>query len=127
MTNIHKVMMVDDEPDIRTIGELSLSAVGKWEVVLAGSGAEAVLLARHELPDLILLDMLMPGMDGIATLSRLKEQAETATIPVIFMTAHVQQHEVERCMSLGAAGVIAKPFDPMTLPQEILRHFGANA
>lgn len=116
---IRKVMMVDDEPHIRRIGELSLKGVGKWQVVLAGSGKEALDLARREQPDVILLDVMMPGMDGPATLAELRENAETAAIPVIFLTAKAQRHEVERYRQLGAAGVLTKPFDPMTLPDDV--------
>ena len=116
---IEKIMMVDDEPHIRRIGELSLRAVGKWTVVLAGSGPEAVELARRERPDVILLDVMMPGMDGPATLAKLRDTEETARIPVIFLTAKAQRHEVERYRMLGAAGVLTKPFDPMTLPEEV--------
>lgn len=116
---IQKIMMVDDEPHIRRIGELSLRGVGKWNVVLAGSGREAIDLARRERPDVILLDVMMPGMDGPATLAELRDSAETASIPVIFLTAKAQRHEVERYRMLGAAGVLTKPFDPMTLPDEV--------
>jgi CheY-like chemotaxis protein len=125
---IAKVLMVDDEPDIRRIGQMSLRAVGKWEVALAASGAEAlVLVAAAALggrPDVILLDVMMPGMDGPATLAALRSDEATAAIPVIFMTAKVQQHEVERYLALGAAGVIKKPFDPMTLPDQVRRIVG---
>lgn len=116
---IQKVMMVDDEPHIRRIGELSLRGVGKWQVVLAGSGKEAIELARREQPDVILLDVMMPGMDGPATLAELRATSETASIPVIFLTAKAQRHEVERYRQLGAAGVLTKPFDPMTLPDDV--------
>ena len=116
---IQKIMMVDDEPHIRRIGELSLRGVGKWTVVLAGSGREAIDLARREQPDVILLDVMMPGMDGPATLAELRDSKETEAIPVIFLTAKAQRHEVERYRQLGAAGVLTKPFDPMTLPDEV--------
>ncbi len=118
---IRKVLLVDDEDDIRTIGNLSLSRVGGWQTVLASSGAEAVTKAAAEQPDLILLDVMMPGMDGPTTFGRLRADPATATTPVIFMTAKVQKQEVARYLELGAVGVIAKPFDPMTLPGEIRR------
>jgi CheY-like chemotaxis protein len=118
---IRKVMLVDDEDDIRTIGNLSLSRVGGWQTVLAASGAEAVSKAATERPDLILLDVMMPGMDGPTTLGRLRALEATATTPIIFMTAKVQKQEVARYLELGAVGVIGKPFDPMTLPSEIKR------
>ena len=118
---IRKVLLVDDEDDIRTIGQLSLSRVGGWQTVLAASGAEAVAKAAAEQPDLILLDVMMPGMDGPTTLGQLRAQEATAKTPVIFMTAKIQKQEVARYLELGAVGVIGKPFDPMTLPAEIKR------
>ena len=118
---IRTVMLVDDEPDIRKIGELSLKHVGGWEVQLVGWGAEAIVLAAAAPPDVILLDVMMPEMDGPTTLVRLREQAATAAIPVIFMTAKVQKYEVDRYRELGAAGVIGKPFDPMTLAADVRR------
>ncbi len=120
-TQIHRVLLVDDEPDIRRIGQLSLERVGGWQVVPASSRAEALAAAGRERPDVILLDVMMPVADGPTTLARLREQADTAEIPVIFMTAKVQQHEVQRLLGLGAVGVIPKPFDPMTLPDEVRR------
>ncbi|WNZ62157.1 response regulator [Myxococcus sp. MxC21-1] len=119
MTTLRKAMLVDDEDDIRTIGNLSLSRVGGWQTVLAASGAEALEKARTEKPDLILLDVMMPGMDGPTTFGRLRAEASTAHTPIIFMTAKIQKQEVARYLELGALGVIGKPFDPMTLPQEI--------
>ncbi|MBJ6766106.1 response regulator [Myxococcaceae bacterium JPH2] len=119
MTTLRKVLLVDDEDDIRTIGQLSLSRVGGWQTVLASSGAEAVEKAASESPDLILLDVMMPGMDGPTTFGKLRAQPSTATTPIIFMTAKIQKQEVARYLELGALGVIGKPFDPMTLPQEI--------
>ncbi len=116
---IRKVLLVDDEDDIRTVGNLSLSRVGGWQTVLASSGAEAVKKAAAERPDLILLDVMMPGMDGPTTLGQLRAQEATAKTPVIFMTAKIQKQEVARYLELGAVGVIGKPFDPMTLPAEI--------
>ncbi|MFP2932127.1 response regulator [Pyxidicoccus sp. 3LG] len=119
MTTLRKVMLVDDEDDIRTIGNLSLSRVGGWQTVLASSGAEALEKAAAEKPDLILLDVMMPGMDGPTTFGRLRAQESTASTPIIFMTAKIQKQEVARYLELGALGVIGKPFDPMTLPAEI--------
>lgn len=116
---IKKVLLVEDEPHIRRIGELSLRGVGRWEVVLAASGAEGLDRAAEEQPDVILLDVMMPGMDGPTMLAELQSQSNTSMIPVIFMTAKVEKPEVERYLSLGAAGVISKPFDPLKLPREI--------
>lgn len=119
MPPIQKVLMVDDEPDIRKIGLVSLRSVGKWTALGAASGEEALTLASQEKPDLILLDVMMPGMTGPDVLTRLRQLPETAQTPVIFMTAKVQKAEVEGYRALGAAGVISKPFDPMLLPQQI--------
>lgn len=116
---IRKVLLVDDEDDIRTVGHLSLSRVGGWQTVLASSGAEAVERAAAERPDLILLDVMMPGMDGPTTFGQLRAQEATATTPIIFMTAKVHKQEVTRYLELGAIGVIGKPFDPLLLPTEI--------
>ena len=118
---IEKVLMVDDEPHVRRVAELCLARVGHWNVILATSGAEALALAEREQPDLILLDVMMPGMDGPTTLSALQAHAALASIPVIFMTAKVQEHEIQRYLALGAAGVICKPFDPLELPGQIRR------
>ena len=118
---IEKVLMVDDEPHVRRVAELSLARVGLWSVTLVASGGEALAVAEREQPDLILLDVMMPGMDGPSTLSALQRRASVAHIPVIFMTAKVQEHEIERYLALGAAGVICKPFDPLRLPDQIRR------
>lgn len=116
---ITKVLMIDDEPDIRKVGLLSLRAVGKWEVTAASSGPEGLELALKERPDVILLDIMMPGMDGPTTLGMLRERPETRSIPVIFLTAKALKHEVERFLAMGVAGIITKPFDPLTLPRAI--------
>ncbi len=123
--NIQKVLMVDDDAHIRRIGELSLTKVGRWHVSLAANGAEALEMVDTQRPDVILLDVMMPGMDGPMTLTRLRESRITADVPVIFMTAKVQTQEVENYLKLGAAGVITKPFDPMRLPQEICQLLSA--
>jgi len=116
-----KVLLVDDQEDIRKIGRLSLESVGKLQTLVAASAAEALQLARSERPDLILMDVMMPGMDGLAALAELRRIPELSAIPVMFMTAKVQGSEVERYLRAGAVGVINKPFDPMTLPSEIRR------
>ncbi len=118
---LSKILLVDDEPHIRRVAEISLARVGRWSVTLAASGPEAVAAAERDLPDLILLDVMMPGMDGPSTLHALRACAAVAGTPVIFMTAKVQQREIERYLGLGAVGVICKPFDPMRLPDQIRR------
>lgn len=114
-----KVLIIDDDADIRLIAGLSLSRLGGMEVVEAASGAEGVRKAQDEKPDVILLDMMMPAMDGSATLAALRSQPATATTPVIFLTAKAMRAEIERLRALGAAGVLIKPFDPRTLPAEV--------
>lgn len=121
-----KVLLVDDEPDIRKIGRLSLEGVGKMHAILAASAPEGIALARSEKPDVILMDMMMPGMDGAMALAELKSTPELASIPVIFMTAKVQRSEVDHYLRLGAIGVIQKPFDPMTLPADIRKMLSAH-
>ena len=117
---LRSILFVDDDEDIRSIAHLSLTAVGGWQVTLAACGPDAIQQALRQTPDLIILDVMMPGMDGFATLERLRGDERTAAIPVIFLTAKVQKAEVERYSAAGAT-VIAKPFDPMKLPDEIRR------
>jgi CheY-like chemotaxis protein len=112
-----KVLVVDDEDDIRRIARLSLAAVGGMDVCEASSGPVALELARRENPDVVLLDMMMPGMDGVATFRALREQPETAQTPVVFLTAKSVSLEEGRVRGLGARGVLFKPFDPMALPR----------
>ncbi len=118
---VHKILLVDDDADIRTIAELSLRSVGGFDVALVASGREAISAAAEHAPDVVLLDVMMPGMDGPATLSALRNDERTKKLPVIFMTAKVQRHEVQRYLELGALGVIQKPFDPIQLPEEVKR------
>jgi CheY-like chemotaxis protein len=118
---IEKLLVVDDDEDIRTVTRLTASRVGHWKVAVAASGPEALEAAERERPDVILLDVMMPDMDGPTTLARLREQPCSAETPVIFLTAKAQKHEVSQLRSLGAAGVIRKPFDPAALPDQIRR------
>lgn len=127
MTKIAKVLLIDDEDDICSIVKACLTALAGWNILVEHSGEDAVPLAAREKPDVILVDVMLPGIDGIATFQRLRDQPATAQIPVIFMTAKVQKHELSRYLSLGAAGVICKPFDPMTLPQQIRARLDAAA
>jgi CheY-like chemotaxis protein len=119
-----KVLIIDDEPDIRRIAKLGLSRVGKMDVVEAPNGAEGLVKAKEEKPDAVLLDVMMPGLDGPSTLAKLREDPETAGIPVVFLTAKAIAAEVDRLKSLGASGVLTKPFDPMTLARELLTALG---
>ena len=117
--DLKTVMLVDDQEDIRRIGELSLSEIGGLKVVLAASGLEALRLIGEQPIDLVLLDVTMPDLDGPATLTRLKADAVGRDVPVVFMTAKVQERELAHYRALGVLGVIAKPFDPMTLPDQL--------
>ena len=118
------VLLIDDEPDIREVVELSLGSVAGWEVLTASCGADGVALASAQRPDVILLDVMMPGLDGPATLDVLRGRDETRAIPVLFMTAKAQAGELTRYASLGVAGVIPKPFDPMTLSDRVAAVLG---
>ena len=114
-----KLLLVDDDTNIRFVVQICFEGSSEWNLIEASNGREALEMAQKELPDLILLDMMMPGMDGVTTLEHLRQNEVTAKIPVIFMTAKVQTHELEAYKHLGVEGVITKPFDPMTLPDEI--------
>lgn len=115
-----KVLIIDDEDDIRRIVRLSLSRVGGMEVLEASNGPDGVRLAESGRPDAILLDMMMPVMDGPATLDALHANGATKDIPIVFLTAKAQSAEVERLRAMGARGVLTKPFDPLGLP-DLLR------
>ena len=115
----YRILHIDDEPDLREIIQISLAIDPAFEIRSCESGTEGVVMAAEWHPDIILLDVMMPIMDGIATLMVLREKPETANIPVIFMTARAQARELDRFRSLGAFGVIAKPFDPMTLAASV--------
>ena len=117
-----RILHVDDEPDVREVTEISLGLDPGFVTRSCASGREALAVAAEWLPDIILLDVMMPVMDGPATLARLRENPETAGIPAIFMTARAQSREMELFCSLGAAGVIPKPFDPMTLAASVRAH-----
>jgi len=114
-----KVLIIDDEEDIRRIAYLSLGKVGGMDVLDADGGSEGLRKAENEKPDVILLDMMMPKMDGRATLAALRGNPSTSNIPVIFLTAKAMRSEVEQLMQIGATGVLTKPFDPMTLASQV--------
>ena len=116
---LHKILFVEDEPDIQIIARLALERVGGFQVEICSTGLEALERVTSFAPDLVLLDVMMPGMDGPDTLKALHNQSSTAHLPVIFMTAKVQPTEVAEYRTMGALDVIAKPFDPMTLSATI--------
>lgn len=119
MSKLERILHVEDEPDIREIALLTLEEIGGFIVESCASGDEALQKVVNFSPDLILLDVMMPGMDGPTTLKELKKLPEAATIPVIFMTAKARTEEVDLYIGMGAVGVITKPFDPMTLGDQI--------
>ena len=114
-----RILMVEDDPDIRAVAHLSLTAVGSFTVALCASGEEALAQVEAFAPDLLLLDVMMPGMDGPATLAALRAKPALAGVPALFMTAKVQPQEVAHYRDLGAADVLPKPFDPMALPGQL--------
>lgn len=118
---------MDDESDIREVARLALEEVGGFTVESCASGAQAIEKAPDFDPDVILLDVMMPGMSGPEVLEALRGRPDTAGIPVIFMTAKVQASELEALTKLGAIGVIEKPFDPMTMSGQVAEIWGRHA
>ena len=116
---LKKILCIDDEEDILQIAQMSLETVGGYEVTAENNARDGINFALQDKPDLILIDVMMPEMDGPSALKIIKDQDEISDIPVIFMTARVQPDEVSEYLNLGACGVVAKPFDPMSLPAEI--------
>lgn len=114
-----RVLYVDDEPDIREIAEMALSLDPAFEVRSAGSGAEALAILAEWRPDIALLDVMMPAIDGPSLLRMMREREDLAAIPVAFVTARAQPSELQNFATLDAVGVIAKPFDPMTLARQV--------
>ena len=114
-----RILYVEDDPDIQAIAVMVLEIINGFTLEACSSGTEALAKAVPFNPDLVLLDVMMPGMDGPETLKGLRAFPELTDTPVVFMTAKVQPQEVAGYLKLGAVGVIAKPFDPMTLAQEL--------
>ncbi len=125
-TNVanRRLLIIDDDEGIREVAQLSLELVGGWSVITAPSGRAGVEAARRERPDGILLDVMMPDQDGPTTLAELRGDDEVGGVPVVFLTAKVQAAERSRFAEMDVAGLIAKPFDPMTLPGQIAELFG---
>jgi len=119
MAELKRIMYVEDEPDIQAVAKLALEVIGGFEVKVCSSGKEALESVAAFAPDLILLDVMMPAMDGPTTLAALREMPQLSRIPVIFMTAKVQPQELLQYKNLGAVDVIPKPFDPMTLAASV--------
>lgn len=119
-----RVLIIDDEEDIREVASLSLEITQGWVIIVAASGPAGVKLAMCDPPDAILLDVMMPDLDGPSTLRVLKAEAQTRKIPVIFLTAKVKEGDRVRYLELGVAAIIAKPFDPLTLGRQISEALG---
>jgi CheY-like chemotaxis protein len=114
-----RILIIDDDDDIREVAALTLEMVAGWDVVTANSGTNGIQRAQDENPDAILLDVMMPGMDGPTTFLELQKIPRTAKIPVILLTAKVQGADQKRFAALGVAAVLFKPFDPLTLAQQM--------
>jgi CheY-like chemotaxis protein len=116
---IPRILVIDDEADIREVTALTLETVAGWQVILAPSGAKGIERASLEQPDAILLDVMMPDIDGPTTFRILKKNGSTSHIPVLLLTAKVQGADRRQLDALGAAAILAKPFDPLTLADQI--------
>jgi CheY-like chemotaxis protein len=123
MTN-KSILLIDDEETIQEVVQVGIEIESGWQVAIASSGAEGIDLAQTQQPDVILLDVMMPEMDGIDTLCQLKSNQKTSSIPVIFLTAKAQAEEKSQFQSLGVVDVITKPFNSMTLASQIARILG---
>jgi CheY-like chemotaxis protein len=117
--NNKRILVIDDEPGVRDIIQICLEAVAGWDVATAASGQEGLEIARNEQPDAILLDVMMPVMDGPATFRQLQADAQTQQIPTILLTAKIKMSERQQYIDLGVAGVISKPFEAQGLVDQI--------
>jgi two-component system, OmpR family, alkaline phosphatase synthesis response regulator PhoP len=120
----YNILIIDDEYDIRAVAELALKAVGGWQVCTAESGRAGLQMAEQFQPDAILLDVMMPEMNGIETFQALQAKANTQNIPVILLTAKTQASDRRRFADLGVAGIIPKPFKAMNLPAQVAEILG---
>ena len=119
-----RILIIDDEDDIREVAALSLESVAGWQVTTASSGAEGMRLAAAEVPDAILMDVMMPAMDGPTPFREMQKLPELASIPVILLTAKVQGVDQRRFAGLGVTAVLFKPFDPLTLAEQMSEALG---
>ncbi len=122
--NTKRILVIDDDEDIQDVARVALEVVGGWEVITASSGSEGLRLAATEQPDAILLDVMMPDLDGIATLKQLKANPVTQPIPVILLTAKVQSSDRDRFAQLDIIGIIAKPFKTMLFADRVAEILG---
>ena len=121
---MRRILIIDDEDDIREVAALSLESVAGWKVYTASSGAEGMRVAAAELPDAILMDVMMPAMDGPTTFREMQKMPNLAGIPVILLTAKVQGVDQRRFAGLGVTAVLFKPFDPLTLAEQMAAALG---
>ena len=121
---MRRILIIDDEDDIREIAALALEATAGWQVFTASSGVEGVAIATAEHPDAILMDVMMPGVDGPTTFRSMQQNPLIAHIPVLLLTAKVQGVDQRRFASLGVAAILFKPFDPLTLASQISEALG---
>jgi CheY-like chemotaxis protein len=121
---IKRILVIDDEDDIREVAQLCLETLGGWEVMTAACGSEGLVKAEAEQPDAILLDVMMPDMDGPTTFQKLQANTAIRDIPVVFLTAKVQAAEQRRFAELGVKAVLTKPFDPLTLATQLAKVLG---
>jgi CheY-like chemotaxis protein len=120
----HRILVVDDDDDVRRLAVMALSRVGGHEVTSAASGAECLAALEADLPDVVVLDVMMPGMDGPTTLQAIRDNDATRTLPVVFLTAGVVDADVDRLRSLQVTGILNKPFDPMQLSDQLAEILG---
>jgi len=128
-STVKTILYVEDDVDIQTIGKMTLETFGNYKVFTSNNGKEALDTIEKVMPDLVLMDVMMPEMDGITAMQEFKKNPEVNKIPVIFMTAKAQVHEVEKYIEIGVAGVITKPFEPINLCSticEILEKYHAR-
>ncbi len=121
---MRRILIIDDEDDIREVAALSLESVAGWEILTARSGAEGIETAKAEQPDAILMDVMMPAMDGPTTFREMQKVPEISAIPVVLLTAKVQGVDQRRFAGLGVAAVLFKPFDPLTLAEQMSAALG---
>jgi CheY-like chemotaxis protein len=126
MASSKRILVVDNEPSIQEVAQICLETIAGWQVILAGSGLEGLAVAELEQPDAILLDVMMPDMDGLATFSKLQANPATRSIPVILLTAKFQTTDRQNYLELGIRSAIAKPFSPLELAQQIATTLGWN-
>lgn len=121
LTRLNRILLADDDPDVRSVLQVALEVVGQYTVCSCESGAEALAQIEAFQPQLLILDVMMPNMDGPETLRRLRARGGLEHVATVFLTAKAYPHEQERLRGLGVSGVLAKPFDPMTVSEELQR------